>query len=41
MTQFKPKNPDYDARVRNSFDRQKVMSTLGISIAELSPAASF
>tara|TARA_Y100001947_G_C10174835_1_gene233976 strand:+ start:224 stop:343 length:120 start_codon:yes stop_codon:yes gene_type:complete len=31
----------YDARVRNSFDRQKVMSTLGISIAELSPAASF
>ena len=37
MTQFKPKNPDYDARVRNSFDRQKVMNTLGISIAELSP----
>jgi hypothetical protein len=37
MTQFKPKNPDYDARVRNSFDRQKVMNTLGISIAELLP----
>ena len=37
MTQFKPKNPDYDARVRNSFNRQKVMHTLGISIAELSP----
>ena len=37
MTQFKPKNPDYDARVRNSFDRQEVMNTLGISVAELSP----
>lgn len=37
MTQFKPKHPDYDARVRDSFDRQKVMNTLGISIAELSP----
>lgn len=37
MAQFEPKNPDYDARVRDSFNRQKVMQTMGISIAELSP----
>ena len=37
MAQFEPKNPDFDARVRNSFDLQKVMHTLGVSIAELSP----
>lgn len=37
MVQFEPKNPDYDARVRSSFDRQNVMRTMGISIADLSP----
>lgn len=34
---FQPKNPDFDARVRDSFNRQKVMHRLGISIADLSP----
>ncbi|MBO9422536.1 PaaI family thioesterase [Labrenzia sp. R4_2] len=37
MPEFEPKNPDYDARVRDSFERQKVMHTLGIGIAGLSP----
>jgi uncharacterized protein (TIGR00369 family) len=37
MPEFKPKDPDFDTRVRDSFDRQKVMHTLGIKIAELSP----
>lgn len=37
MTRFEPKNPDYDASVHDSFNRQQVMHTLGISIAELSP----
>ena len=37
MVQFEPKAPDFDARVRDSFNRQKVMHTLGISIADLSP----
>ncbi|MGC8203110.1 PaaI family thioesterase [Aliiroseovarius sp. PTFE2010] len=37
MAQFEPKNPDYDARVRDSFNRQNVMHTLGISIADLTP----
>ncbi|MEP0275450.1 MAG: PaaI family thioesterase, partial [Nitratireductor sp.] len=37
MPEFEPKNPDYDARVRDSFERQKVMQTLGIGIAGLSP----
>ena len=37
MPEFKPKNPDFDTRVRDSFDRQKVMHTLGIEIAKLSP----
>lgn len=37
MAQFEPKNPDFDARVRDSFDLQKVMHTLGIGIADLTP----
>jgi len=37
MTKFEPKNPDFDARVRDSFNLQKVMHTLGIGIADLSP----
>ena len=36
MEQFEPRNPDFDARVRDSFERQKVMHTLGIRIADLS-----
>ncbi|NNM73758.1 PaaI family thioesterase [Enterovirga aerilata] len=37
MPGFEPKNPDFDARVRDSFGRQKVMHTLDITIADLSP----
>ena len=37
MAQFEPKNPDFDARVRERFDLQSVMHTLGVGIAELSP----
>jgi len=32
-----PKGPDFDARVRASFARQKVMMTLGIAIKSVSP----
>lgn len=35
--QFTPKDPDFDARVRASFARQRVMATLGITIKSLSP----
>jgi len=34
---FAPKDPNFDARVRTSFARQKVMATLGITIKALSP----
>jgi len=34
---FKPADLDYAERVRSSFDAQAMMSTLGISIAELGP----
>ena len=34
---FTPKDPNFDARVRASFARQKVMATLGITIKSLSP----
>lgn len=37
MPDFEPRNPDFDARVRESFGRQKVMRTLGITISDLSP----
>ena len=37
MPGFEPKNADFDARVRDSFGRQKVMHTLGITIADVSP----
>ncbi|WP_111733652.1 PaaI family thioesterase [Roseovarius amoyensis] len=37
MANFEPKNPDFEARVRDSFNLQKVMHTLGIGIADLSP----
>lgn len=35
--QFTPQNPDFASRVQDSFARQKVMTTLGIEIATLSP----
>ncbi|WP_370269416.1 PaaI family thioesterase [Nioella sp.] len=37
MAKFEPKNSDFDVRVRDSFNLQKVMHTLGIGIAGLSP----
>jgi hypothetical protein len=33
MPKFEPRDPDFDARVRNSFNRQNVMRTMGITIA--------
>ena len=35
MADFEPKDPNFAERVRASFDRQKVMATLGITIDEL------
>jgi uncharacterized protein (TIGR00369 family) len=32
-----PQNPDYEQRVRESFDRQALMATLGVSIAHVAP----
>jgi uncharacterized protein (TIGR00369 family) len=37
MTLFAPKDPLFKTRVAASFDRQEVMRTLGIAIAELQP----
>lgn len=34
---LKPKDPDYEAKVRESFTRQKVMETFGASLTRLSP----
>lgn len=37
MPDFEPRNADYDSRVRDSFNRQKVMHKLGVSIGQLAP----
>lgn len=34
-----PKDPDFQARIRASFDKQGLMSTLGASILRISPGA--
>jgi uncharacterized protein (TIGR00369 family) len=34
---FEPRNPDFDARVRESFARQAAMRTLGATLAEVKP----
>jgi uncharacterized protein (TIGR00369 family) len=34
---FQPKDPNFQERVRTSFDRQRVMQTLGIEIVRLAP----
>jgi len=39
MARFEPKDPDYQARVEASFERQKAMRTLGIRIKELTAGA--
>ena len=37
MPRFEPKNPDFRAIATDTFDRQRAMRTLGISIARLEP----
>ena len=37
MLRFEPKNPDYRAAAISTFDSQRVMRTLGISIVQLEP----
>ena len=39
MSTLIPKDPDFQARVQGSFDRQGLMSTLGASILHLAPGA--
>ena len=34
---WNPKNPDYEAAVRDSFQRQSLMTTLGARLARLAP----
>src|SRR5437870_11299877 len=37
MPRFQPKNPDYRAIAIHTFEQQRAMKTLGISIARLEP----
>lgn len=37
MSRFEPKNPDFRAIAIDTFERQRAMRTLGISIARLEP----
>ncbi len=37
MSEFKPQDPDWDTKVRNSFARQTVMTTIGARLAALKP----
>lgn len=37
MTTFEPKDPDYEARVRDSFSRQKFMDFIGARIGKVEP----
>jgi uncharacterized protein (TIGR00369 family) len=37
MPDFKPRDPDYAARVRASFDRQQVMAWIGAKLTHLAP----
>jgi hypothetical protein len=37
MGRFEPKNPDYRTIATDTFERQRAMRTLGISIARLEP----
>jgi uncharacterized protein (TIGR00369 family) len=39
MTAFKPRNPHWEARVRESFARQSFMTLIGGEIASLAPGA--
>jgi uncharacterized protein (TIGR00369 family) len=37
MTSFKPRDPDFERRVRDSFARQRVMSTIGAALTRVEP----
>jgi len=37
MTQFAPRDPDFDTRVRTSFERQRLMQTLGVRLLRVAP----
>jgi uncharacterized protein (TIGR00369 family) len=37
MSQFTPRDPQFEARVRESFARQQVMTTIGATIASVAP----
>lgn len=39
MTGFVPKNPDFEARVRDSFARQGAMALIGAELAHVAPGA--
>jgi uncharacterized protein (TIGR00369 family) len=37
MSEFKPADPDYEARVRSSFEKQNVMKTIGAVLTRVVP----
>ena len=37
VTRFEPQDPDFERRVRDSFDRQRFMATLGARLARVAP----
>ena len=37
MPDFQPKNPDFEARSKHSFKRQKAMETLGMTLVSVGP----
>jgi uncharacterized protein (TIGR00369 family) len=39
MSRFMPKNPDFEARVRDSFSRQGAMALIGAEITHVAPGA--
>ena len=39
MALFTPSDPDFEARVRASFDRQAFMATIGATLTRVEPGA--
>jgi uncharacterized protein (TIGR00369 family) len=37
MARYQPKDPDYEVRVRDSFDRQALMHTIGARLGRIEP----
>ena len=37
MNDFNPMNPDYEARIRSSFEKQGVMKTIGAALTKIAP----